>query len=313
MIDLRVTALAGGIGAARFLQGLVRVINPRKLTIIVNTADDIELFGLHISPDIDIVIYTLAGVVDPQKGWGFKNDSFCCLDHLHPFHHEKWFQIGDRDLATHIHRTWLMRQGWNLTAITESIRQRFSLKPRILPMTQDAVVTKIGTDQGVFHFQEYLVKRRARDGVQKVFFGGIKKAKASPEVFEAIRGADGIIVCPSNPIVSIGPILALKGVREALRKTRAEIVAISPIVGGKPIKGPAAKIMSGLGMKVSATQVARLYQDFLDVFIIDYADRKLEKEIASLGFRVVVTDTIMKDLPAKIHLARVACRTLKSP
>jgi LPPG:FO 2-phospho-L-lactate transferase len=206
-----------------------------------------------------------------------------------------------------------MRQGWSLTAITESIRQRFSLKPRILPMTQDAVATMIGTDQGVFHFQEYLVKRRAKDRVQKVFFKGIKKAQASSEVFEAIHRADGIIVCPSNPIVSIGPILALRGVREALKKTRAKIVAISPIVGGKPIKGPAAKIMSGMGMKVSATQVARLYQDFLDVFVIDQVDQKLEKEIASLGCRVVVTDTIMKDLRCKIHLAQVACGTLKSP
>jgi LPPG:FO 2-phospho-L-lactate transferase len=313
MIDFKVTALAGGIGAARFLQGLVRVMNPGKLTVIVNTADDIEFFGLHISPDIDIVIYSLAGVVNPETGWGFSNDRFACLGQLREFQYEDWFHLGDRDFATHIHRTWLLRQGRTLTQITDTIRKRFSLGPRILPMTNDSVATKIGTDKGVFHFQEYLVKRKTRDRVRKVRFAGIKKARPTREVLESIRQADGIIICPSNPIVSIGPILALTGVREALRKTRARILAISPIVAGKPIKGPAAKIMSGLGMKVSATQVARIYQDFLDVFILDQADRKLEKEVRSLGCRVVVTDTIMKNLRSKIHLAGVACRTLKSP
>ena len=313
MMDFKVTALAGGIGAARFLQGLVQVMNPGKLTVIVNTGDDIEFFGLHISPDIDIVIYSLAGVVNPETGWGFPNDSFACLGQLREFQYEDWFHLGDRDLATHIHRTWLLRQGWSLTQITDTIRKRFSLGPRILPMTNDSVATKIGTDKGVFHFQEYLVKRKARDRVRKVLFAGIKKAQPTREVLESIRHADGIIICPSNPIVSIGPILALNGVREALQKTRARILAISPIVAGKPIKGPAARIMSGLGMKVSATQVARIYQDFLDVFIVDQADRKLEKEIGSLGCRVVVTDTIMKNLRSKIHLARVACGTLQSP
>ena len=305
--------MAGGIGAARFLQGLVRVMDPGKLAVIVNTADDIEFFGLHICPDIDIVIYTLAGVVNPKTGWGFSHDSFDCLGQLWEFQYEDWFHLGDRDLATHIHRTCLLRQGRSLTQITETIRQRFSLGPRILPMTNDFVTTKIATDKGVFHFQEYLVKRKARDRVRKVLFAGIKKARPTREVLESIRRADGIIICPSNPIVSIGPILALKGVREALQKTRARVVAISPIVAGKPIKGPAAKIMSGLGMEVSATQVARIYEDFLDVFILDQADRKREKEVRSLGCRVVVTDTIMKNLRSKTRLARVACAALKSP
>jgi len=313
MIDFKVTALAGGIGAARFLQGLVRVMDPGKLTVIVNTADDVEFFGLHICPDIDIVIYSLAGVVNPKTGWGFADDSFACLSELQEFQYEDWFHLGDRDLATHIHRTWLLRQGRSLTQITDTIRQRFSLRPRILPMTNDFVTTKIATDKGIFPFQEYLVKRKARDRVRKVLFAGIKKARPTREVLESIRRADGIILCPSNPIVSIGPILALNGVREALQKTRARIVAISPIVAGRPIKGPAAKIMSGLGMEVSATQVARIYEDFLDVFILDQADREREKEVRSLGCRVVVTDTIMKNLRSKVHLARVACGTLKGP
>ena len=313
MIDLKITALAGGVGAARFLQGLVRVVNPQKLTVIVNTADDIEFFGLHVSPDIDIVIYSLAGVVNPETGWGFRNDSFACLGGLREFKYENWFLLGDQDLATHIHRTWLLRQGRSLTQITDTIRKRFSLEPRILPMTNDPVATKIGTDKGVIHFQEYLVKRKAKDRVRKVILDGINKAKPTREVLESILRADGIIICPSNPIVSIGPILAIKGVREALQKTKARILAISPIVAGKPIKGPAAKIMSGLGIKVSATQVARIYQDFLDSFIIDQQDNGLKKEIASLGCRVIVTDTIMKDLPAKVHLAKVACKALISP
>lgn len=308
----KITAFAGGIGAARFLEGLVRVIDPRNLTVIVNTADDVEFFGLHISPDVDIVIYTLAGVVNPDTGWGFRNDSFACLEELRKFQYEGWFQLGDRDLATHIHRTRLLGEGWSLTRITDSIRRRFSLEPRILPMSDDPVTTRIATDQGIIHFQEYLVKRKARDRVRKVLFEGMKRARPSPQVFDAIRRADGIVICPSNPIVSIGPILSLKGIRAALHKTQARIVAISPIVGGKPIKGPAAKIMSGLGMKVSATQVARLYLDFIDTFIVDEKDRPLAGKIESLGCGVVVTDTIMKDLRAKIHLAKVVDRTLRS-
>jgi LPPG:FO 2-phospho-L-lactate transferase len=177
-------------------------------------------------------------------------------------------------------------------------------------MTNDPVATKIATDKGVIHFQEYLVKRKAKDRVRKVFFEGIQKAKPTQEVLESILKADGIIICPSNPIVSIGPILALKGVRKALQTTEAKILAISPIVAGKPIKGPAAKIMSGIGMKVSATQVGQIYQDFLDFFIIDQQDQRLQEGMASLGCRVIVTDTIMKNMQSKIHLARVACETL---
>lgn len=310
MLELKITALAGGVGAARFLQGLVRVVNPKKITVIVNTADDIEFFGLHVSPDIDIVIYSLAGVVNPKTGWGFRNDSFACLGELREFKHEDWFLLGDRDLATHIHRTWLLRQGRSLTQITDTIRKRFSIEPRILPMTDDPIATKIATSKGTIHFQEYLVKRKAKDRVRGVVFQGISKAKPTQEVLESIRAADGIIICPSNPIVSIGPILALPDVRKALQKAEAKILAISPIVAGKPIKGPAAKIMSGIGMEVSATQVAEIYRDFLDFFIIDEQDQSLQQEISSLGCRVIVTDTIMKNMKSKTRLARVACETL---
>ena len=310
--DFRITALAGGIGAARFLEGLVRVMDPKKLTVIVNTADDIEFFGLHVSPDVDIVTYTLAGVVDKKTGWGFRRDTFFCLDQLKRLGQPDWFKLGDRDLAVHIQRSRLLSQGCSLTRITDSLRRRFGLVPKILPMSNEPVATRMVTACGVFHFQEYLVQRKARDRVLKVQFAGIRKARPSPEVLRAIREAAGIIICPSNPVVSIGPILSLPGLRSSLRETPAKILAISPIVGGRPLKGPAAQIMSGIGMQVSAAQVARLYRDFLDVFIIDREDSRAAEQIRSQGIRVIVTDTIMKNLWSKTRLAQAAYSALLS-
>jgi LPPG:FO 2-phospho-L-lactate transferase len=306
-----ITALAGGIGAARFLEGFVRILDPTKLTIIVNTGDDININGLHISPDIDIIIYTLAGVVDKVKGWGYRGDSFFCLKELKQFGYEDWFKLGDRDLATHIYRAWQLKQGWSLTQVTDSIRKRFRLTPKILPMTNDCFTTKIITDRGELHFQEYLVKRKAKDRVKEVCFEGADKAKPSPGVLESILNTDGIILCPSNPIVSIGTILAVKGVKAALQKTRAKIIAISPIVSGRPIKGPAGKIMSGMGMEVSAVQVAKLYRDFIDIFIMDKEDRNLQQKIESQCARTIVTNTIMKDMRSKIELAKIVYHALK--
>ncbi len=305
-----ITVLAGGVGAARFLQGLVQVVAPQEITIIVNTGDDIELHGLHISPDIDIVIYTLAGIVDESKGWGIQGDSFHCLDMLGKYGHATWFMLGDRDFATHIYRTHLLRQGWSLSQVTDSIRRAFNLEVRILPMTNQPVPTLILTDQGILHFQEYLVQRKMQDPVKGVQFKGIEDADPAPGVLEAILEAKGIIICPSNPIISIGPILAVKGVREALRKTQARIAAISPLVGGAPLKGPADRLMRGLGLEVSAYQVAQLYQDFLDIFVLDQIDQNLVTKVESLRtqpeqpLRVIVTDTIMRGLKEKIELAR---------
>jgi LPPG:FO 2-phospho-L-lactate transferase len=310
MKDLRITALAGGVGAARLLQGLVRVADPRKLTVIVNTGDDIDFFGLRVSPDIDIILYTLAGVVHPLQGWGLAEESFSCLRAMEKFGHASWFQLGDRDLATHLHRTHLLRQGWPLTRVTDSIRKRFAVLPRVLPMTDDRVATHMITAAGKMHFQEYLVKRKSRDRVRGVVFTGAEKARANREVLSSIRQADFIIVCPSNPIVSIGPILAVPGIREALRKTKAKIAAVSPIVAGRAIKGPAVKILSGLGMEASAAQVAELYRDFIDLFVIDEEDKGAQPTIASLGCRVMATDTIMKDLRSKTRLAREVLRAL---
>lgn len=299
-----ITALAGGVGAARFLQGLVRVVPENEVTVIVNTGDDIELYGLHISPDLDIVMYTLAGIVDEEKGWGIRGDTFHCLETLRKYGYETWFNLGDRDLATHIYRTQLLKNGFSLSEVTERLCQALGLSVKILPMTNDRFATKIATDKATMHFQEYLVKRGAQDRVVNVVFEGAEEAQPAPGVVDSILESDVVIICPSNPIVSIGTILTVKNVRTALRETKAKVVAISPIVGGRPIKGPADKLMQGLGLEVSAYSVAKLYQDFLDTFIIDHVDEAEKEHIKSLG-EVVVTNTIMKSLEDKMQLAKV--------
>jgi len=300
-----ITALAGGVGAAKFLQGLVQVVPEKEVTVIVNTGDDIDLYGLHISPDLDIVMYTLAGIVNEEKGWGIRGDTFHCLETLRKYGQETWFNLGDIDLATHVHRTNLIKSGLTLLEATSRLCQALRLKVKVLPMTNDRFRTKIATDKGLVHFQEYLVKRGAQDRVMKIEFEGIEEAQPAPGVVESILGSDVVVVCPSNPIVSIGPILSVKNVRTALRETKARVAAISPIVGGRPIKGPADKLMQGLGLEVSAYSVARLYQDFLDTFIIDVVDRAERRAIEGLGIQVIETNTIMKTLEDKVQLARV--------
>ncbi len=304
-------ALAGGVGAARFLTGLVKLINEEELTVIVNTGDDIELYGLHISPDLDIVMYTLAGIVDEEKGWGIKGDTFHCLRMLGRYGHETWFNLGDRDLATHIYRTYLLKSGLKLSEVTAEICRALGLKVKILPMTDDRFETRIITGEGSMHFQEYLVKRGAKDEVLGVEFVGVEDAEPAPGILNTILNAEGVIVCPSNPIVSIGTILSVKGIREALRRSRAVKVAITPIVSGAPIKGPADKLMRGLGLEVSAYSVAKLYKDFLDVFILDVVDLAEKTRIERLGLKVRATNTIMKSLEDKIQLARVVLEEIR--
>ena len=300
-----ITALAGGVGAARFLQGLVKVVPEKEITVIVNTGDDIELYGLHISPDLDIVMYTLAGIVDEEKGWGIRGDTFHCLDMLRRYGHETWFNLGDKDFATHIYRTHLLRSGLSLSEATKTLCQNLGLKVKILPMTDDKFETKIVTPKGIMHFQEYLVKRKTQDEVIDVLFEGAKEAKPAPGVVDSILNAEAVIICPSNPIVSIGTILSLKGIKNAVEETEAKVAAVSPIVGGSPVKGPADKLMQGLGLDVSAYAVADLYRDFLDAFVIDQVDRTEKEQIERLGLRVVVTDSIMRSLEDKVRLARV--------
>jgi LPPG:FO 2-phospho-L-lactate transferase len=299
-----ITALAGGVGAARFLTGLVKLVEGKDLSIIVNTGDDIELFGLHISPDVDIVTYTLAGIVDEEKGWGIRGDTFHCLEALRKLYGEAWFNLGDKDLATHIFRTNLLKTGLKLSEVTERVRRLLGVEAAILPMTDDKFETRVLIEEGSVHFEDYFVKRGTKDEVLGVEFLGADKAKPASGVLESIREAELLIICPSNPVVSIGTILSVKGVREAVKRTTAKKVAVSPIIAGAPVKGPADKLMRGLGLEVSAYSVAKLYSDFLDTFILDTADSSEKGRIEKLGVEVKVVNTIMKSLEDKIELAR---------
>jgi LPPG:FO 2-phospho-L-lactate transferase len=308
-VKAMITALAGGVGAARFLTGLVELVNQKDLSIIVNTGDDIELFGLHISPDVDIVTYTLAGIVDEEKGWGIRGDTFQCLEALRKFNGETWFNLGDMDLATHIFRTNLLKNGVKLSEVTARVSRLLGLEVAVLPMTDDKFETRVLIEEGLVHFEEYFVKRGGKDEVLGVEFLGGDRAKPAAGVLEAIMEAEKVIVCPSNPIVSIGTILAVNCVRDALRRTDAKKVAVSPIIAGAPVKGPADKLMRGLGFEVSAFSVAELYSDFLDTFVLDVADSAEKDRIENLGIEVEVTNTLMKSLKDKVELARTVLET----
>lgn len=299
-----IVVLAGGVGGARFLQGVVQLVPQEELTVIANTGDDREFYGLHVSPDIDIVIYTLAGIVDEKNGWGIRDDTYHTMQQLTFYGNEDWFLLGDRDLATHIHRTNLLRQGKTLSEITSELCRRFGLRLRILPMSNQSIETHIQTPAGLIHFEEYMVKRHCTDEVRDVVFVGASEARPAPGVLDAIRDADAILIAPSNPVVSIGSILAVPGIHDALHEAQGMVVAVSPIVGGMPIKGPADKLMRGMGMEVSAVGVARCYRDFLDVMVIDERDAALAEQIEDLGIPTVVIDTIMRDLSAKTAIAR---------
>jgi LPPG:FO 2-phospho-L-lactate transferase len=306
-----ITVLAGGVGGGRFLQGLVQVLPQREVTVISNTGDDLEMFGLHVSPDIDIVTYHLADLSPDEQGWGLAGDTFHALEALGRFGHPTWFHLGDRDLATNLHRTVLLRRGQTLSQATAEIARAFGLEVTILPMTDDRVRTRVVTDEGELDFQDYMVQRQADARVRGVQYEGVLEAKPAPGVIEAIMEAEGVVLAPSNPIASIGPILAVPGVRGALVQTKARVAAVSPIVGGAVIKGPADKMLSGMGMEVSAWQVGWLYEDFLDCLVIDHADAGQERRIASLGLDVVVTDTIMKDRERKAALARTVMDAIR--
>ncbi|MDQ6662720.1 MAG: 2-phospho-L-lactate transferase, partial [Chloroflexota bacterium] len=247
-----IVVLAGGVGAARFLQGLVQVVPQQEIIVIGNTGDDRAFYGLHVSPDLDIVTYTLAGVVAETHGWGIKNDTYNTMQQLTRYGNEDWFQLGDRDLATHIHRTNLLKQGKTLSEVTDAIRRLFGLELQLLPMSDQLVATHVRTPAGLLHFEEYMVKRRCEDEVQDVVFVGAETAKPAPGVLDALKQADAILIAPSNPIVSIGSILSIPGIHDTLHEASGMVVAVSPIIGGAPIKGPADKLMRGLGIEVSA-------------------------------------------------------------
>ena len=301
---MKIVALAGGIGASKLLLGLYRVMDPRDLTIVVNTGDDIVLHGLSISPDLDIVTYTLAGMVNVETGWGFRDETFHALDQLSVYGRCQWFQLGDRDLATHIHRTEMLRGGASLGETAESIRKALGVEAKILPMTDVPVPTMIETDEGRLHFQQYLVQRRAEPQVRAIAFHGIECARPAPGVLDALERASCIVICPSNPLISIGPILAVPGIRQTLQDRRKCTIAVCPIVGGKSLKGPSDRMLAQLGYEVSAPGVARMYRDICATIVIDPADKEDAQEIESAGVDVVVHATVMRTLTDKEALAR---------
>jgi LPPG:FO 2-phospho-L-lactate transferase len=301
---LKITALAGGIGAAKFLLGLGRVMPAENITIIANTGDDIELFGLRISPDIDTVIYTLAGVINENSGWGIAGDTFESLKWLARYGEPSWFNLGDRDLATHIYRTNGLRQGRSLTEITGQIAASLGVTATILPMTDAYTPTRVSTDEGEFHFQEYFVGRRCQPRVSAIRFEHIETATPAGGVLASIAQADAVIICPSNPFISIGPILAVPGIRQALQQTPARVIAITPIIAGQAVKGPAADMLGDLGHEVSARGVAALYRDFVKLFVLDEADESLKQSIENSGMSVALMDTLMQTLDDKERLAR---------
>jgi LPPG:FO 2-phospho-L-lactate transferase len=301
---MKIAALAGGVGGAKLALGLSHVMDPRDLTVIANTGDDIVMHGLHVSPDPDILTYTLAGVVNPETGWGFAGESFTTQEGLARYGREVWFNLGDRDLATHIHRTAMLKKGATLSQAARSIAEALGVAARILPMSDDPVPTMLDTDAGAMHLQEYFVRHKCAPVVNAIAFAGADRAQPAPGVIAAIEEAGGIVICPSNPLISIGPILAVPGIRHALRTRRADAIAISPIVGGKSLKGPSDRMMTQTGLEASALGVARLYADFAATLVIDEADADLRMGIEALGMHAVVRPTVMRTLGDKERLAR---------
>ncbi len=299
----QVVALAGGVGGARLAQGLQNALPPGALTVVVNTADDFRLWGLHISPDLDTVMYTLAGIANPTTGWGIADDTWHALDMLSRYGQDTWFRLGDRDIATHILRTHMLAEGYTLTGVTAHFSQALGVPTRILPMCDEPVHTLVHTPHGVLEFQDYFVRRHHADQVTDISFRGIERAQPTRQVLQAVHSARHIIFCPSNPFVSIGPILALPGFREALARSAAIRVAVSPIVGGAAIKGPAADMLRTLGHEVSPVGVAALYRGLIHGMVIDRVDAPLAPRIADMGIEVQISDTIMEGAQSRTALA----------
>ncbi len=301
-------ALAGGVGAAKLVWGMAQEGLGRRLSVVVNTGDDLEIFGLRVCPDLDTITYTLAGLSNRTWGWGLEGDTFRCLEALGRFGANTWFGLGDQDLATHLWRTSLLNRGWGLAVVTAHICEALGVEVSVLPMAEGYTPTLVETDVGRLHLQEYLVREKCAPRVRGFEYTGLSCQRAAPGVEKVIRNARIIVICPSNPFISVGPILAVPGVRRAVVKSRGLVVAVSPIVGGRALKGPAAKMLRELGHPVSAEGVARIYQGLLDVFVLDERDAGSAASIERLGIRVVVRNTVMDTSGAKRALARALLR-----
>ncbi len=308
-----ITVLTGGTGGAKFVDGLRQIVAPEELTVIVNTGDDLLWWGLYVSPDLDSITYMLAGKLSQERGWGVKGDTFYCLQAMGQLGQPIWFHTGDRDVATHIFRSKLLSDGKTLSEVTAEIAGRLGIKARILPMSNSRVETRVGTPVGELSFQEYFVERWYQDPVESVRYAGASDAEPAPGVIDAIRGSEAVILAPSNPVSSIAPIMAVPGIREALRESRARIAAVSPIVAGAAVSGPAGILMQAQGFPVSIAGVAEFYHDFLDLLVVDSKDRRMAEELQKSGMKVHCTQTLMRTQEDRIALAKAVLQLALRP
>ncbi|MGA9039636.1 MAG: 2-phospho-L-lactate transferase [Terriglobales bacterium] len=305
-----IVVLSGGSGGAKFVDGLRQVLSAKELTIVVNTGDDLEWWGLYMSPDLDSITYVLAGLLSKERGWGVKGDTFFCLQAMGDLGEPIWFHVGDRDLAVHLLRSKLLAEGKTLSEVTAVIAAKMGVQARILPMSNSRVETRVDTPAGDLSFQEYFVQRWYQDPVNSVRFAGSADAEPAPGVVEAILSAKAVVLAPSNPITSIGPILAVPGILKALRETPAPVLAISPLVGGKAVSGPAGVLMAAQGLPVSLGGLAQAYGEFLDILIADVADTEIASHMQRPGLRVHCANTMMRTAEDKTDLARVVLSLL---
>jgi LPPG:FO 2-phospho-L-lactate transferase len=301
-----IVALSGGTGGAKMLDGIAQVAGQSALSAVINTGDDSDFYGLRVCPDLDICVYTLAGVVD-GRGWGYADDSFNCLEGLATYGRPAWFGLGDRDLATHIHRTLRLSEGASLDVITHEFCDHLGVEATVFPMCNEDVRSRITTPAGERSFQEYLIEHGAAEEITSISFEGIERAKPVPGILEAIAEADTIVICPSSPVVSIGTILGVAGVRDAVAARRERCVAVSPIVGDRPVEGPAHRFLAGAGYsECTAAQMAEIYADVAATFVFDARDARQADRITDAGVRPVTTDAVMPDRTARARLAEVA-------
>jgi len=302
---MKVVVFTGGTGGTKLVQGLQRIVAPEELTVVVNTGDDIEWWGLHVSPDIDSVLYGLSGLLSVDRGWGVNDDSFRCLERMKQLGEAAWFSLGDLDLATHLTRTSLLREGHTLTEATAELARRMKIGARVLPMSDDRISTMLETSKGRLSFQEYFVRERHSVEVSRVEFVGAEQSQPAPGMVEAIAWAEVIVFAPSNPVTSIGPILAVPGIREALRRADAPVIAVSPIIGDAAVSGPAAALMRMQGWPSNIVGIGRAYEDFLDVLVVDAADSQSGQSLSSEKLCVICANTLMRSMDDKVNLAKV--------
>jgi LPPG:FO 2-phospho-L-lactate transferase len=308
-----VVVLAGGVGAARFLRGLVQVVPADEIVVIGNTGDDMWWHGLYIAPDLDTITYWLGGVADESRGWGIRGDTFTANEALGRVSDQSWFQVGDRDLATHLFRTGRLNAGAPLHVVTAELAAAYGVRSRILPMSDEPVETRLKTDAGDLHFQEYFVRERWQPAVREIYWTGLDRARPTPGIAEMLSSARALLIAPSNPIISIGPILRVPGMRELVQAVGARTVVVSPLIAGRAVKGPTVELMTAESVRADALGVASLYRDIAAGFVLDHEDAALTPAIAELGYRIAIRPTLLDDLSQAREVARAALDVLREP